>query len=62
MVSVTVRITDGTNTWIASSDEVWDICSLLAVYRDATVAAGFPIGELAADNDLGDVFWSDEAP
>ena len=60
MMRATVTITEGDKSWTASSEEVWDICSLLAVYRDATVAAGFPIGELAADNDLGDVFWSDE--
>ncbi len=56
----TVTICQGDKTWTASSEEIFDICDLLAVYRDAALAAGFPIGELAADNDCGDVFWSDE--
>lgn len=59
-MKATVIITEGANTWTSSSEEVYDITALLAVYRDAALSAGFAIGEIAADNDCGDVFWSDE--
>lgn len=60
MMRATVTICDDDRTWTSSSEYIFDIHDLLAVYRDAALAAGFAIGEVAADNDCGDVFWSDD--
>lgn len=59
-MEVTVTISEGDRTLSVSQCGILSINQLLAAYRDAALAAGFAIGEVAADNDLGDVFWSDE--
>ena len=56
---MTVTIEDEGTTWTTSAHIIC-VSEALAVARDTMVSAGFHIGELAADNDCGDVIWSDE--
>lgn len=59
-MEVTITITDMDKTVSVTQGGVIFLNDLLAAYRDAALGAGFVINEIAADNDLGDVFWSDE--
>lgn len=59
-MKATVIITDGDKQLSFTRSGILSLSELLSVYRDAAVGAGYPIGEVAADNDLGDVFWSDD--
>lgn len=58
-MEVTMTITEGDKTWTTTA-LVHCVPEVLAACRDTMLAAGFMIGEVAADNDVGDVFWSDD--
>ncbi len=59
-MKATVIVTDGDRQLSFTQTGILTIHELLALYRDAAVGAGYQIGEVAADNDVGDVFWSDQ--